>query len=293
MTTAPEADPDEERRAKQREYARRSYWKNREKRLERQRAWRNANPEKSREASDRWKAENPEKVQAYRRTEEEKAKARERARRYRGKNPDYAREYRERNRDRIYIRDLERNRRRLTENQARTDEEVAVDQARLRSTGVKWCRNCEQDLPFEAYNLNRPMDDGLYALCRACAKEKRDARLMRRAKKHAEELSLNPKLCAYCRAAPATDCDHITPVADDGQDDELNLLPACKPCNSSKHVRPLEVWLPRRLADLGQPLDWADQLVALLARENLALKSDKARLRRQRAQQQRDAETLF
>lgn len=78
-----------------------------------------------------------------------------------------------------------------------------------------------------------------------------------------------------------------------GQDDELNLLPACRQCNSSKNAQQLEVWLSRRLDELGQSPEWADQLAELLAREKVELESDKARLRRQREQQKSDRETLF
>ncbi len=48
--------------------------------------------------------------------------------------------------------------------------------------------------------------------------------------------------CAYCDA-PATEIDHIVPVTRGGGHTYLNVLPACKPCNSSKGAKRLVEWL--------------------------------------------------
>ena len=53
--------------------------------------------------------------------------------------------------------------------------------------------------------------------------------------------------CVYCGAS-ATSVDHVRPLARDGHEVETNLVPACGPCNSSKHHRLLTEWRPDRVA---------------------------------------------
>lgn len=54
--------------------------------------------------------------------------------------------------------------------------------------------------------------------------------------------------CVYC-GAPATTRDHVVPVAVGGSDSVLNIVPSCKPCNSSKGDMPLIVWLAKRATE--------------------------------------------
>lgn len=50
--------------------------------------------------------------------------------------------------------------------------------------------------------------------------------------------------CAYCGADGRVTIDHAVPLSRGGPDDLANVLPACKPCNGSKHRRtPLEWFL--------------------------------------------------
>ena len=42
------------------------------------------------------------------------------------------------------------------------------------------------------------------------------------------------RVCHVC-GAPATDIDHIIPIADDGGDELGNLRPACQKCNRGRH----------------------------------------------------------
>lgn len=52
--------------------------------------------------------------------------------------------------------------------------------------------------------------------------------------------------CAYCGSADALTQDHIVPLSRGGRHSIGNLLPACQPCNSSKHARLLIEWLAER-----------------------------------------------
>jgi 5-methylcytosine-specific restriction endonuclease McrA len=42
--------------------------------------------------------------------------------------------------------------------------------------------------------------------------------------------------CHWCHA-PATQVDHLTPVAHDGTSDPANLVPSCTRCNTSRGAR--------------------------------------------------------
>lgn len=50
--------------------------------------------------------------------------------------------------------------------------------------------------------------------------------------------------CAYC-GDPATQKDHVHPVAKGGSDDIGNIAPACAPCNMSKGASTLDEWKGR------------------------------------------------
>lgn len=58
--------------------------------------------------------------------------------------------------------------------------------------------------------------------------------------------------CAYCGTPGGTSVDHVVPLSRGGRHSIGNVLPACKPCNSSKGNRLLIDWrtriLPRRIA---------------------------------------------
>lgn len=52
--------------------------------------------------------------------------------------------------------------------------------------------------------------------------------------------------CAWGCGRPATTVDHIIPLALGGTNDFDNLMPACKPCNSSRGSRPApSAWIRR------------------------------------------------
>ncbi len=43
------------------------------------------------------------------------------------------------------------------------------------------------------------------------------------------------RTCVYC-GAPATKRDHVKPIAEDGSDDESNLVASCRACNERKRI---------------------------------------------------------
>lgn len=54
--------------------------------------------------------------------------------------------------------------------------------------------------------------------------------------------------CAYCGERGQMTMDHVVPVSRGGSNYIGNILPACKPCNSSKGARLLMEWRIRKLA---------------------------------------------
>jgi 5-methylcytosine-specific restriction endonuclease McrA len=61
-------------------------------------------------------------------------------------------------------------------------------------------------------------------------------------------------LCAYCKAAPAKTLDHVQPISNGGKHEIGNLLPACNPCNASKHARDARTWGAKRGVDVDRLL---------------------------------------
>lgn len=48
--------------------------------------------------------------------------------------------------------------------------------------------------------------------------------------------------CCFCGSQGKLTLEHIVPLSKGGLHVEENLLGSCKPCNSSKHVKPVEAW---------------------------------------------------
>lgn len=55
-------------------------------------------------------------------------------------------------------------------------------------------------------------------------------------------------LCAYGCGRESTATDHIWPVDRGGKSRPGNLVPACKPCNSSKKAAHPAIWIERGYA---------------------------------------------
>lgn len=51
-----------------------------------------------------------------------------------------------------------------------------------------------------------------------------------------------PGPCHYCGSTDRLEPDHVVPTSKGGTDDAGNIVPACKPCNSSKQARTIEEW---------------------------------------------------
>lgn len=61
--------------------------------------------------------------------------------------------------------------------------------------------------------------------------------------------------CAYCSIKPtALEIEHIKAVTRGGSLTPKNIIPACKNCNSSKNIQPLQDWYPK------QPFYSADRM---------------------------------
>jgi hypothetical protein len=84
----------------------------------------------------------------------------------------------------------------------------------------------------------------------AAVMRRRNARLAsatREKYSRAELFELHDGLCGYC-AAPATEFDHIDPIARGGADVAANIIPVCVSCNRSKADSTLLMWMRRRAA---------------------------------------------
>jgi hypothetical protein len=68
--------------------------------------------------------------------------------------------------------------------------------------------------------------------------------------------------CQYCGRTPPTvvlECDHVTPVAGGGGDEEDNLITACFDCNRGKSDVPLAVVIPSTAERMAREQELADQ----------------------------------
>lgn len=58
--------------------------------------------------------------------------------------------------------------------------------------------------------------------------------------------------CVYCGEKRRMTMDHIVPLSRGGEHSAMNIVPACKSCNSSKGSKLLHEWLRERYTRLGQ-----------------------------------------
>lgn len=141
----------------------------------------------------------------------------------------------------------------------------------------KTCSNCGREKPGKEFSKDLSRKDGLSSRCRLCDGRKnkkfRDENPDKRAaskvlsyakrrgaigegdregKVTAEDyaiiLDVFHNCCAYCDD-PLTKAnltwDHVVPLSFGGRHDVENLVPACRPCNSSKGNKTLDEWYGR------------------------------------------------
>lgn len=74
-----------------------------------------------------------------------------------------------------------------------------------------------------------------------------------------------PLTCAFCGGENVTLWEHLVPVARGGETVLGNMVPACQPCNDSKHSRPFDEWLTAR-AQKNPDAPGAHDIAARIAR---------------------------
>lgn len=138
--------------------------------------------------------------------------------------------------------------------------------------GISRCRACRQAVPIRASGKHPCVDCGAPAIgirCRACRdadqrsgqttaeilenrrtlerrrreREKRAPGLTTTQRKHLrDQWRRQRRVCAYCQKAPATQVDHVIPLALGGTNHIGNLAPSCGPCNRAKGANLLIEW---------------------------------------------------
>lgn len=68
-------------------------------------------------------------------------------------------------------------------------------------------------------------------------------------RKHWDELLVRSRgLCAYCKKNKATSIDHFYPLSKGGIHDFVNIVPACRHCNSVKGSQLPATWMMMRFS---------------------------------------------
>jgi hypothetical protein len=74
-----------------------------------------------------------------------------------------------------------------------------------------------------------------------------------------------PLTCVFCGSEKVTLWEHLVPVARGGETVLGNMVPACQPCNDSKHSKPFDEWLTQR-AERNPDAPGAQDVAARIAR---------------------------
>jgi len=147
----------------------------------------------------------------------------------------------------------------------------------------KACTYCLEWKPFENFSRHSTSNGGRRNQCTTCegrrayandpgacirkvrSYQKKNPALMKRYRENARAMrvlrigtnkldnvavralfDLYDQRCAYCRERVADSIDHVIPLSRGGEHTIDNVLPACLPCNRSKHTKSLEEWLKTR-----------------------------------------------
>lgn len=136
------------------------------------------------------------------------------------------------------------------------DRPGARDRRLHSARGERWCRECRVWMPAEQVTKQglcrehqRQSDRALYA-----SDERYRTARKAHAVRHRRGVEPVPQFArealleefegqrAYC-PGPAQTWDHVIPVTKGGKTEAANILPCCKPCNSSKRNRDLWEWV--------------------------------------------------
>lgn len=175
-------------------------------------------------------------ARAYRAKPGNREKAIERTKRWRSENQqyvlDYSREYHDNHRDQI----AEKQSLRL-----KTDPDYAEKRR-------NWTREWQESNRDKARAATKRWKD-------QNPESTRQLGVLRRAREHNAIVSDRPVTakvqkerkalfggCCFCGSQKKLTLEHIVPLSKGGLHVEENLLGSCKPCNSSKHVKPIESW---------------------------------------------------
>jgi 5-methylcytosine-specific restriction endonuclease McrA len=147
--------------------------------------------------------------------------------------------------------------------------------------GYKTCRRCRATKVVARFSTEPRNRDGLNSWCTACVRERtllwhrtnpmamQRLKALRRTAENAgtiteaDWLSLLDRhrhRCAYCGGAGPLSVEHVIPVTRGGRHTLGNIVPVCKPCNSSKGARLLSEW---RYQTRRRPLAGMPSVLAL------------------------------
>lgn len=140
-----------------------------------------------------------------------------------------------------------------------TDKPGKILRRTMHARGFDWCRGCRAWLAMDVMA-------GKQGACRECVNRERRERYAKdqsfryRMKQHTYSrkrlvdavppegethlLMVFNGECAYC-GSPATAWDHFDPVSKGGKTTPDNILPVCKPCNSSKKDQNPFKWMDK------------------------------------------------
>lgn len=152
-----------------------------------------------------------------------------------------------------------------------------TERAAMRELGLGWCRRCEEWCAGVRGGLCREHSNEVarewYAESGWRTRRARPSARRRNVEPITEEIAEilrdgDDGLCAYGCGRVATSWDHVVPVSKDGETVPGNIVPACRPCNSSKSNGDPVPWLAKLRypwnEKIGYYLTWDSPAMALL-----------------------------
>lgn len=124
---------------------------------------------------------------------------------------------------------------------SRSRSELIRDRDRLHPGGVKTCRVCHIDIPFDSYYPDKYSPDSLDSMCTECRSTR--AREKRREPIVEYWMARGIPIECYVCGGPYDHADHVVPLRLGGHDAYRNMLPMCEKHNTSKGAKPLGMWL--------------------------------------------------